>query len=322
MKKILILIICIAGLSHKGHAQHEVVDNEIKRLLDCSCDFHGCDENMDIIMRDLAYSAQASYLHFNDTTPCVKLRMSRLLIRMLNRVDSSNFDAVFQHCLYLARDTSIDINYYNSIVEIVRNKLVRDGIEPPSAVMQFIGTQEFYKASTPDIPLLVSYLDRIEEVDNLKQWENKNQPLKAIQQEYLLVALMRLGDKTATKKFIAINPTDNNFGLNWRYYLIGLNYARTIPATKRLIELLNSKEHIKCIPKCYGDDPSTHYSTVRTFALQQLSHIVENFPFEVDIPYNWDTHFSDLPEEDFKKAKRWFKDNPNYKIIRKSNYNY
>ena len=88
------------------------------------------------------------------------------------------------------------------------------------------------------------------------------------------------------------------------------------------IPFQNNKEKIRYSAYSYSDDPQTYYSTVRTVVLEELALIVEDFPLkEVDVPYEAD-HFSEASEKDIKKAKRWLKKNPNYRIIRRSNYNY
>ena len=144
--------------------------------------------------------------------------------------------------------------------------------------------------------------------------------LNELQEERLLVSLMRLGDSAATQKYIAMTPAQNSN--DWNSYIVGLNYARTKPATERLISLLNNTEKARYSAYCYSDDPQTYYTTVRTLALKTLTRVVEDFPLKkIDVPYEYD-HFSEASKEDIKKAKRWFKKNPNYKIIRESNYNY
>jgi hypothetical protein len=236
---------------------------------------------------------------------------------MLNYVDSSNYDVVFQYNLLQARDTTIAKNYYNSIVDIVR-ATVLEGIKLPPSVIQFIGSPEFYKATTWELPLLVSYLDIYGEVENLKKW-GKMHSLNERTNNKLMIALVRLGDNVTTKEYVKMVPKNSR---DWDSYLTGLDYARTKVTTERLIQLLNNKTKIEYYNYARSNDPNTYYTTVRSYALEELSQLIENFPFgKMEVPYESD-HFSEIPEADIKKAKRWFKDNPDYKIIRRSNYNY
>jgi hypothetical protein len=158
-----------------------------------------------------------------------------------------------------------------------------------------------------------------EEVENLKMWGNSH-TLTEHAKTKLTVALLRLGDSITTREYIATTPTNSD---DWDIYITGLNYARTRPATERLISLLDNKEKIEYSEYCYTNIPQPYYSTVRTLALEKLALIIEDFPLErVEVPYDQKFHFSEASEQDIKKAKRWLKKNKNYKIIRRSNYNY
>jgi hypothetical protein len=217
-----------------------------------------------------------------------------------------------------ARDTTNKQNYYNSIVDIIRATVLKN-IKLPPAVVRFIGSPEFYKATTWELPLLVSYLDMYEEVENLKKW-GRTYTLDVLQEEVLTVSLVRLGDSAATQEYIATTPTNSD---DWELYILGLNYARTRPATERLISLLDNKEKIEYSDYCYSDDPKPYYTTVRTLALEILAPIIENFPLKrVRVPYDIKLHFSEASEQDIKTAKRWLKKNKNYKIIRQPDYAY
>jgi hypothetical protein len=312
----MILFACMAGFSMNAFAQQDSIDHEINRLLGCGC-FDCPSEDDDIFRQNLVYSVEALHQHLNDTTPCAKNRVHYLTAIMLNFVDSSNYDIVFRYNLLYARDTTNKENYYSSIVDLVR-KTVLKGIKLPPSVMQFISSPEFYKATTWKLPLLISYLDMYGEIENLKKW-GQTQLLSEHAKGKLMISLLRLGDISTTKEYIAVTPTNSH---DWNNYITGLNYARTKPATERLIRLLNNKEKIRYSTYSYSDDSQTYYTTVRSLVLETLFYVVENFPLkEIDVPYEED-HFSEASEADIKKVKRWFKDNPDYKIIRRSDYNY
>jgi hypothetical protein len=302
--------------------QQETIDQEINRLLSCGCrcfDYEA-DENMDILTQDLSYSVQKLHQHVNDTTPCTKMKVHRSAQRLLNRIDSSSYDIVFHYNLLYARDTTNKRNYYNSIVYAIRNTLLHE-IKLPPSVIQFIGSPEFYKADVREVPLLISYIDMYDEIENLKQWGNTHS-LDENAKEKLIVALLRLGDSATTREYITMIPTNDNYW-NWDRYILGLNYARTRPATERLISLLDNTEKIRYSSYSYSDAPQPYYTTVRTLALEILAPIIENFPLErVDVPYDIKLHFSEASEQDIKKAKRWLKKNKNYKIIRQPDYTY
>ena len=322
MKHIFLFVACMASTVHSAFAQQELIaiDKEISRLLSCGCRCfeYNTREKIDVFKQNILYSAQKLHRHINDTTPCAKIRVHQITRRLLNYVDSSNYDAVFHYNILYARDTTNKENYYNLIVDIIRTTVLEE-IKLPLSVTQFIGSAEFYNATTSRLPLLISYLNLSEEIENLKKW-GETHSLNEFQRRMLLVSLVRLGDSAATQKYITMTPAKNSD--DWGKYIIGLNYARTKPATERLISLLNNTEKTRYSSFSYSDDPQTYYTTVRTLALETLVYVVEDFPLtNIDVPYEYD-HFSEASKEDIKKAKRWFKRNPNYKIIRESDYNY
>jgi hypothetical protein len=325
MERIITLIACMASISIAVFAQQEEIDMEVNRLLSCGCGCFRYDaekkENMNVFVQDLSYSVQKLHQHINDTTPCAKLRVYELTREILNYADSSNYDTVFYYTLLYARDTTNKRNYYNSIVYAIRNAVLHD-IKLSNYVTQFIGSSEFYKATAWQLPLLVSYLDMHGEIENLKSW-GSNYTLTEHAKTKLTIALVRLSDSVTTQEYVTMTPPNTNSDYwNWNTYITGLNYVRTKSATERLINLLDNMEKIGYSRYSYSDDPQTYYTTVRTLALETLALVVENFPLkEVDVPYEAD-HFSEASEKDFNTAKRWFKRNKNYKIIRRSNYNY
>jgi hypothetical protein len=304
MKKVIILISIVAA-TLTTFAQHEAIDKKIDSVL-ISTDFDS-NEDIDILKTDIAYSIEKLYGHRNDSVYLMmnvnyiqKEKTYNLIMQLFNNADTAHYEAAFKYALRCAQDSTVKRNYYNSIVHTIRKTILSERPIPYSA-RQFIASPEFYS-----------------EVENLKTWERAHL-LKEFEERQLLLVLLRLGDVATTDKYVKVKPYDAQL---WKDYIDGLKYAMTQPAVTRFIYLLDSKDKVKNVPWNDPNDDYVHYSTARSYALQKLSEMVENFPFEVDIPYNWDTHFSDLPEEDFKKAKRWFKDNPDYKIIRKSNYNY
>ena len=325
MKRTIILVACMAGISVSAVAQRKAIDYEVDRLLKCGCQCfdYQTNENMDILKQDLSYSVQKLYRHVNDTTPCAKIRVHRLTQRMLSHVKLGGYDTVFYYNLLYARDSSNKTNYYNSIVARIKSNTVQDRIKLPPSVTQFIASPEFYKATTWELPLLISYLDMFEEIDNLKKWGNTNtHRLTEHAKAKLLVSLVRLGDSATTQEYLAMIPADSSYW-DWDTYINGLNYARTSPATERLINLLNNEEKMEYSRYSYSDVPETYYTTVRTVALEKLARIVDGFPLKrIGVPYKPNDHFSEASEQDFKMAKQWFKRNPNYKIIRESDYNY
>jgi hypothetical protein len=315
MKRMIILSVCIASIAFGATDQHESIDSEISRVINVGCRKY--EANDDVFKQDLAYTVKKlHYYLLNDTTPCAKTKIHYLTAVMLNYVDSSNYDIVFQYNLLYVRDSTN--NDYNSIVALIRKSIVRKNIKIPPSAAQFIGSPEFYKATTWELPFLISYLDMFGEIENLKNW-GKTHSLDELQQEALTVSLVRLGDSTTTQEYVTTTPTRS---VEWDSYITGLNYARNKPATERLIKLLDNTEKANFLRYSYSDDPQTYYTTVRTLALETLALMVEDFPMKrLAVPYE-DEHFSEASEKDFKIAKRWFKRNRNYKIIRRSNYNY
>jgi hypothetical protein len=320
----MILIACTAGFYLQGVAQHEAIDKRIDSIF---IDVQNSDSDIDmkIFSQNIVYSLERLYQYRNDSMavastkkiPLKQIVYSRI-IGLLKETDSINFEVVFQYCLLCARDSTNKNSYYNSIFNQLRTHIMKTQ-QIPSFVKNFIGSPEFYKITDWKLPLLVSYLDMYNEVDNLKKWGDAHAGDK-LQDDILAVALLRLGDKNITKKYIKLTPTN---GHDWVSYIDGLSYARVPQSVERLIKLLNSKERVECVPYCDSDDPEYHYSTVRAYVLQQLAEIIIDFPaLKVAIPYNEKEHFSDLPENIFKEVKQWLKDNPNYIIIRKPNYNY
>jgi hypothetical protein len=319
MKRTIILLACTASATFGAIAQRDAIDKEINRILSAGCkDFEDRDDDK-VFRQDLAYTVEKLHSNLNDTTPCAKIILRSLTAVMFNYVDSSNYNVVFLYNLLQARDATATKNYYNHIVNMIRSTVLGK-IKLPPSVVQFIGSPEFYKVTTWELPLLITYLNMYEEVENLKKWGGTHS-LNELQKEALTVSLVRLDDSATTQNYVAMTPTDSSYW-NWEIYITGLNYARTKATTERLIGLLDNKEKVRYAGFCYSDDPQTYYTSVRTLALEKLVSIVEDFPLkEVDVPYETD-HFSEASEKDFKTAKRWFKKNKNYKIIRKPNYAY
>jgi hypothetical protein len=330
MKPVITLLICFVGMSLQSFAQREAIDQEIERMLANGCEEYEMKEeeigvNNDggiiykfVYERDLAYAVQQLHKHVNDTSPCAKIRVLNVTNMLFSYVDSSNYEEVFRYNLMYARDTSVKKNSYNLIVSDVRSA-VFGKIKMPPYVQQFIVFPEFYQKTTAwKLPLLISYLDMYGEIENLKKW-GKMHPLTEHAKGKLVVALLRLGDSVTTQEYVATTPTNSK---EWNNYITGLNYARTKPATERLVNLLDNNDKVRYANHCDNDDPEDYYTSVRSLVLETLLKIIENFPLEkVKIPYEED-HFSEAPEKDIKKIKQWFKDNSDYKIIRRSNYNY
>ena len=296
MERKVILMMIVSCICLVLNAQNFKIEEEVKSYIN-----GGCNKSVNtyLLNQNPVYSIELLNKYRSDTLKCIDKKVYETTCQLFNIAKNKN-EIVNYLLLYISDSMNLYSGYIINCIYERANDIELDTVQ-----LKKLSSIDLYKYYTRKLPLLLAYFEFEESTSLIKKWI-ENIELSEYDRDLFNVAAARLGDEESFNEINKKIETDSE----WLIYFDHLNFIRNKKSTEKLIEFLSNNQEIvlERSPDVYRVDKCK----LSALALYHLSMFIEDFPIQVSYI---DLYF-DLSEK-VQTARKWFKDNQDYKIHRK-----